>query len=178
MAVEANSPSFESTQRTAAVNPLCTPLNDIDDAMGRSPSERLAAARERAGFATRDAAVTAFGWPKSAYNHHEGGIRGFGVEQAKRYGRAFRVSPAWLMGLDPDVGEPADMIALPSDEVLAAIIVTLLDGIAPNRSPSEDLIREMVSALRSTLATLPKAPSAFSDPEAARLVALGIAARS
>jgi hypothetical protein len=167
----------ECTIGTAAVNPHCTTDTHIADDMGRTPSERLTAARERAGYATRVAAIEAFGWKASAYNHHEGGVRGFTIEQAKRYGRAFKVSPAWLLGIEPDIGIPAEMVAIPSDEVLAAIVTTLLDSVMPGRVPSDDLVLELVKRLRDTLSILPTEPGAFADPAKAHLLARGITVR-
>lgn len=171
-------PFAQCTNRTANVKPQSTDDADTDVPMGRSPAERLTASRIRAGFATRESAVDAFGWQLSAYNHHESDRRGFSVDQAKRYGRAFKVSPAWLLALEPDVGEPAEMIELPSDEILAALITPLLEAAIPGRVPSEDLVRELVERLRSTLATLPKVPGASTDPLAARMLALGLTVRS
>lgn len=66
--------------------------------MGTIKSERLKAARKKAGYDSATDAARAFGWTESAYRHHENGTRGFGGDVAKRYGRAFKVRPAWLMG--------------------------------------------------------------------------------
>lgn len=72
-------------------------------------AERLRAAREKAGFETAVDAVRAFGWKESAYRHHENGTRGFGPDAAKRYGRAFKVKPGGLLGLDRvDDGPPPE----------------------------------------------------------------------
>lgn len=67
-------------------------------------SDRLRTARRGAGYESAAAAVEAFGWAISAYRHHENGTRAFDVEAAKRYGRAFRVDPAWLLGLASATG--------------------------------------------------------------------------
>jgi SOS-response transcriptional repressor LexA len=70
-------------------------------------AERLKAAREKAGFGTASDAARAFGWTESAYRHHENGTRGFGADAAKKYARAFKVKPGWLLGLDNvDSGPP------------------------------------------------------------------------
>lgn len=77
-----------------SLNPLSlSPMRTIK-------GERLKAAREKAGFGSAAAAAQAFGWTESAYRHHENGTRQFGPDAAKRYGRAFKVKPGWLLGLD------------------------------------------------------------------------------
>lgn len=68
--------------------------------MGESSADRLKQARIKAGYKTAAAAAAAFGWTESAYRHHENGTRGFGVEQAQRYAKAFKVSPGWLLGTE------------------------------------------------------------------------------
>jgi phage repressor protein C with HTH and peptisase S24 domain len=74
--------------------------------MGTLKSGRLKAAREKARFASAAEAARAFGWKESAYRHHENGTRDFGPDAAKRYGRAFKVKPGWLLGLDNIDGGP------------------------------------------------------------------------
>lgn len=73
-----------------------------------SMSERLRDARKKAGYASASAAADAFGWQTSAYIHHENGTRSFPVEAAKRYARAFRVNPGWLLALDKVEIAPAE----------------------------------------------------------------------
>ncbi|UPT53089.1 repressor protein cI [Synechococcus phage Yong-M3-232] len=68
--------------------------------MSASQSERLKAAREKAGYKSAQAAAEAFGWGVAGYRHHENGTRGFGLDVAKKYGRAFKVKPGWLLGMD------------------------------------------------------------------------------
>ena len=62
--------------------------------------DRLREARIKAGFDSAAEAARAFGWEIPAYRHHENGTRTFDVEAAKRYARAFRVNPGWLLALD------------------------------------------------------------------------------
>lgn len=59
--------------------------------------DRLKLAREQAGFETAVAAALRFGWNETTYRHHENGIRNFPKPKAVIYGRAFRVSPEWLL---------------------------------------------------------------------------------
>ena len=65
------------------------------------PHERLKEARERAGYRTAKEATERFGWKEYTYRSHERPLektgRGFSVEQAIEYGRAFKVSPSWLL---------------------------------------------------------------------------------
>lgn len=68
--------------------------------MNTEQHEKLRKARIAAGFKSAAAATEAFGWNVSTYRHHENGTRGFGQDHAKAYGRAFNVSPAWLLGLE------------------------------------------------------------------------------
>lgn len=63
-------------------------------------AERLRRARIDAGYESAQAAAEAFGWHAGAYRHHENGTRGFDVETAKRYARALKVNPGWLLALD------------------------------------------------------------------------------
>ena len=72
-------------------------------------SERLRAARKKAGFRSANEAANAFGWGAPGYRHHENGTRSFGASAAKKYGRAFKVKPGWLLGLEGiDNGAPTD----------------------------------------------------------------------
>lgn len=65
--------------------------------MSKEPCDRLREARIKAGFSSPADAAEAFGWNKNTYKSHEYGVRGFSVESAKRYARAFKVSPSWLL---------------------------------------------------------------------------------
>lgn len=66
--------------------------------MSSEPTARLRRARIDAGYQSAQAAADAFGWPIAAYRHHENGTRGFDFATAQRYGKAFKVQAAWLMG--------------------------------------------------------------------------------
>lgn len=70
-------------------------------------ADRLRTAREKAGYRSAQAAAEAFGWGVAGYRHHENGTRGFGADAAKKYGRAFKVKPGWLMMMEGiDDGPP------------------------------------------------------------------------
>lgn len=68
--------------------------------MSGAKAERLRQARRRAGFETAASAARAFGWGEASYRHHENATRDFGPDAAKKYGRAFKVKPGWLLGLE------------------------------------------------------------------------------
>jgi len=85
-------------------------------------AERLRVAREKAGYKNASEAARAFGWTESAYRHHENGTRGFGLDVAKKYGRAFRVKPGWLLCMEGiDGGVPTDFVA--SEKLIVGGIV-------------------------------------------------------
>jgi transcriptional regulator with XRE-family HTH domain len=59
--------------------------------------ERLTAARKRAGYPSARQAAEKNGWNKSTYASPENGQTPLPVEEAHKYARAFKVSPAWLL---------------------------------------------------------------------------------
>lgn len=59
--------------------------------------ERLKAARKFAKFTSARSAAIRHGWPISSYQAHENGQNGFDPDDAKRYGKAFRVNAGWLL---------------------------------------------------------------------------------
>lgn len=59
--------------------------------------DRLREARERAGYSDAASAARRFGWGQTTYRSHENGQRGYKLDKAVEYGRAFRVSPEWLL---------------------------------------------------------------------------------
>lgn len=59
--------------------------------------ERLRAAREEAGYESIASAARTHGFHKQNLADHESGRRGIDAEMAERYGRAFRVDPAWIL---------------------------------------------------------------------------------
>jgi phage repressor protein C with HTH and peptisase S24 domain len=67
-------------------------------------ARRLKDARSRAGYGSAEAACIAFGWKPAAYRHHEGAVRSFDADAARRYGKAFRVAPAYLLNLSNSNG--------------------------------------------------------------------------
>jgi hypothetical protein len=76
------------------------------DSIREEKANRLKSARIKAGYDSAQSAAEGFGWTVSAYRHHENGTRGFGADVAKKYGRAFKVKPGWLLAL-PDIDDAA-----------------------------------------------------------------------
>ena len=62
-----------------------------------TPSDRLKAARIKAGYDTAKGAAEAMGVTVSTYIQHESGARGFPASRAARYAKFFRVAPEWLL---------------------------------------------------------------------------------
>jgi hypothetical protein len=79
--------------------------------MTDSPSDRLRAARIKAGFNSAAEAARARGWREATYRHHENGTRGFGKDHARAYGRAFGVSAGWLLDLEASSAPSAVEVA-------------------------------------------------------------------
>jgi SOS-response transcriptional repressor LexA len=90
---------MHDTNRIAHVNTRRIATDCIDRRMSIK-ANRLKQARIDAGFESAADAARAFGWPEPAYRHHENGTRGYGADAAKKYGRAFKVKPGWLLALE------------------------------------------------------------------------------
>ncbi len=60
-------------------------------------AERLARAREMAGYATPGAAVAYQRWSLEVYVEHETGKRIVTPDDAKRYATGYRVSARWIL---------------------------------------------------------------------------------
>lgn len=102
----------DNTSRIANVNTYGIATLGIGRGMSTPQSERLRLARIKAGYASAADACRAFGWSEGTYRHHDNGTRGFGADAAKRYGRAFKVKPGYLMMMDGvDDASPNDFIA-------------------------------------------------------------------
>lgn len=89
-------------------------------------SERLKSAREAAGFLTAPEACQRFNWKQSTYFGHENGSRGITPKMAAVYGRAFRVSPEWILfgGASP----PACQVAADPDDLVSVYNVEASAG--------------------------------------------------
>ena len=60
-------------------------------------SERLKKARIHAKFRSARQAAIKHGWRYSTYAAHENGQNDYGPDEAKQYGKAFKVNSAWLL---------------------------------------------------------------------------------
>jgi phage repressor protein C with HTH and peptisase S24 domain len=60
-------------------------------------NQRLRQAREGAGFSSARSAALRFGWTPSTYASHENGQTPVPAKEAPKYGKAFKVSAAWLL---------------------------------------------------------------------------------
>lgn len=94
--------------------------------MTNERANRLRAAREKAGYASASDAARAFGWGDAGYRHHENGTRSYGLDAAKKYARAFRVKPGWLLGMDgvddsPPVANTANSVLIVGGSVAAGV---------------------------------------------------------
>lgn len=63
----------------------------------QSMGDRLRSARESAKFTSASSAAKRFGWKISTYIAHENGQNDYDNDAAKRYAKAFKVSPSWLL---------------------------------------------------------------------------------
>lgn len=99
----------------------------------KTPGERLAWAREQAGYETAADAARALNCKYPTYAGHENTSRGLSAKVAARYAAFFRVSLAWLL---TGTGSPKDGVLISEDEALAVLEVALAD--AP-LSPGEKL---------------------------------------
>lgn len=68
-------------------------------AMVKSPADRLREARIAAGYRSALEAATHFEWTYTTYQGHENGSRGIRPAMARKYARAFGISPGELLGV-------------------------------------------------------------------------------
>ncbi len=122
--------------------------------MATTRGERLRIARERR-FKSARLAAKAMGIPVSTYGAHERaetpGGRDYGPDEAKRYGRRFRVSPEWLLtGRDypaDDSEEPptpkapvVGYVGAGAEAHLYEVAQGDLDEVIPPRGSTEDTV--------------------------------------
>lgn len=118
--------------------------------------ERLAWAREMAGYRSKSAAAHALGIPVSTYNAHERaeqpGSRDFSPEDAERYARKFQVAVGWLLTGKGDPKAGGDAIPAPHDPIDIRIVEYPISGTVEAGS-----FREVVEYFDEALPTI-KAP--------------------
>lgn len=84
-------------------------------------AERLKQARINAGFETAEDACRAFGWKPAGYRHHEAGVRAYDIPTALRYGKAFKINPGWLLGLDTIQGGKTEVQREPASDFVTVV---------------------------------------------------------
>lgn len=96
-------------------------------------AKRLQDARIRAGYGGVKSASAANGFNVNNYKAHEAGRNGFGISDAKRYAKAFKVSLNWLFfgtGMPEDIDiEPVTAIDVPLIPWISAGQLTEHDGV-------------------------------------------------
>lgn len=81
---------------TFIMGTICTMKNRDELKERHERSIRLREAREKAGLGGPRKLAERFGWNENTYKAHEGGRNGFGVADARRYAKGFKVSFNWL----------------------------------------------------------------------------------
>ena len=166
-------PYADNTQRIDNRKPHCITGRINFAAMSSESAERLKVARKRAGYATASAAAEAFGWQKPGYTHHENGTREyFDASNLVRYARAFRVSPAWLAGVDADMTDSLDAI---SSESFGEVMSGILQAFAPTVRFERAEVDMLGRALRDTLREMLTDAATGNDAARSGLVARTIA---
>jgi hypothetical protein len=137
--------------------------------MGTGAADRLKLARRNAGYTTTTAAAKAFGWQEPGYRHHENGTREyFSADNLTRYARAFRVSPAWLAGIDTDMADALERI---SSENFGQVIEAILQAFAPDAKLQQTDLGKLGQALRYTIREMLLDDELAADPARSALVA-------
>jgi phage repressor protein C with HTH and peptisase S24 domain len=106
--------------------------------MDLARANRLKLARERAKFADATTAARRFHWAIPTYLAHENGSRGFSVERARDYARAFKVNAAWLLTGE---GSPSSNPKVPVSGYVGAgaVIYAADESIGPGGIEEVDL---------------------------------------
>lgn len=106
-------------------------------------ADRLKQARRAAGFSGPTAVVERLeGLNIDTYKAHEQGRNGFGLSDAKRYARAFKVSLQWL---NFGIGSPDDPYI---DDTPATVSVPLISWVSAGSMQSPDAVQNVDDAGR------------------------------
>lgn len=137
----------------------------------RLTGRRLYIARRLAGFETAKQAIALYRWNAQTYYAHESGRHAISADLAQLYGKAFGVSPTWLLrgtqpsGLSNDSGRHADLL-----EGLATKFVNSKDKhlpealfrfVRPDRRATRNQVLELQK--QSVPAIAPRAINAAGD---------------
>ncbi|MFC3071513.1 S24 family peptidase [Shinella pollutisoli] len=106
---------------------------------------RLAAARIHSKIGGIRKVSKHFGWNENKYKSHESGRNGFGIADAKRYAKAFKVNLKWLqfgIGQPDDAdAEPVSIVDVPRISWVSAGQLTDQDGVSDfSEFPTEPAI--------------------------------------
>jgi SOS-response transcriptional repressor LexA len=113
------------------VNTTCIAKASSDTIM-ESAGTRLRDARVAAGYGSATDAARAMGIKPAAYRHHENETRGIDAEAAQRYGRFYRVSPAWLLW-----GQEGKSASEPSTPLISNVPAGQMAEIIDNYQPGD-----------------------------------------
>lgn len=106
--------------------------------MGERPADRLAKAREQAGYDSAAAFARAHDLPEPTYRSHENGSRALTLRAARQYGPLLGVSSTWLMFGDA---------ATPNDDDLE--VIADLNSLDPEiRKHYRELLRAQAQIAR------------------------------
>jgi phage repressor protein C with HTH and peptisase S24 domain len=111
---------LNDTQRIDTVNTPCIDFPDTKWIMS-DKAQRLREARIAAGYSSASSAAQAFGWGDAGYRHHENGTRDYDADAARRYARAFKVKPGYLLGLDARLADDTPIELGPRLSVQGAV---------------------------------------------------------
>lgn len=139
----------QNTQRILNVNTTRIEGNAIYARMladKHARAERLAKAVRRAGYDTYRAAAERHHFKEPTLTSHANGTRSFDLETGYEYARAFKVDPAWLLGLRDD--EPKQPV--PTESELNAMVDSALREL-PVGASLGDLAKVVSSSLRDQL---------------------------
>jgi SOS-response transcriptional repressor LexA len=99
-------------------------------------ADRLVQARLRSKIGGTKKVSAHFGWNHNTYKSHDSGRTSFGLEDARKYARAFGVSTEWLfMG----TGQPDDV----DPEMLQPVDVPLVTWVSAGEIESQDGITDL-----------------------------------
>ena len=97
-----------------------------------TPPHRFKDASLAAGYETARSAAEAFSWVKPTYYAHENGNKNYSKDAAKKYGREFRVNPAWLLFYQGAAESPMAQLPAFDSESLTMAFVSLLTTLVPD----------------------------------------------
>lgn len=98
-------------------------------------AKRLLEARKAAGYGGVKSASAAGGWNVNKYKAHESGRNGFGISDAKRYAKAYKVSLNWLFF---GIGLPEDI----DTEIVTPIDIPLIPWISAGQLVAHDGVED------------------------------------